>query len=386
MDLDLSYNLLTGGISSSICNASSLQNLELSNNKLTGTIPQCLVNSSFLCFLNLGMNRFDGTLPNTSSMNSLVSLNLNDNRLEGPLPESLSNCMYLQVLNLGNNQIEDTFPHWLPTLPYLKVLVLRANKLHGPISIFKTKHGFPSLNIFDISSNNFSGQIPEDYIQRFESMLGQDEVVGNSQQYMQWEFTITIYYYSPTTLTTKGTSVLFKRIPTNFVSIDLSGNNFEGKIPNAIGELQALIGLNLSHNRLSGPIPQSMGNLINLESLDLSSNMLTGKIPTELMNMKFLEVLNLSYNNLVGEIPQGKQFGTFMNDSYEGNLDLCGVPLSVKCGEEHDQHFLWREEKFGFGWEAVAIGYGCGMVFGVVMGSFVFLMGKPEFLVKMFGG
>jgi len=107
--------------------------------------------------------------------------------------------------------------------------------------------------------------------------------------------------------------------------------------------------------------------------------------------MKFLEVLNLSYNNLVGEIPKGKQFGSFLNDSYEGNLGLCGVPLSVKCGEEHDQNSppsqtLWREEKFGFGWETVAIGYGCGMVFGVVMGSFVFLMGKPKFLVRMFGG
>ena len=120
--------------------------------------------------------------------------------------------------------------------------------------------------------------------------------------------------------------------------------------------------------------------------------MLTGRIPKELVNMNFLEVRNLSYNNhFVGEIPQGKQFGSFLNDSYEGNLGLCGVPLSVKCGEEHDQHSppsqtLWREEKFGFGWEAVAIGYGCGMVFGMVMGCFVFLIGKPKLLVRLFGG
>jgi len=392
IQLDLSYNLLTGGISSSICNASSLAFLDLSNNQLTGTMTQCLANLSFLSILNLEMNRLNGTLPNTFSNNRLKSLNLNDNRLEGPLPESLSNCMQLGLLNLANNQIEDTFPHWLRTLPYLKVLVLRANKLHGPIGIFKTEHGFPSLNIFDISSNNFSGPIPEDYIQSFESMknIVQDVVVGNPQEYMLWPSIIAVYY-SPTTIITKGTSVPFRKIPTNFVSIDLSRNKFDGEIPNVIGELQALIGLNLSHNRLSGPIPQSMGNLIKLESLDLSSNMLTGRIPTELVNMNFLEVLNLSYNNLVGEIPQGKQFGTFLNDSYEGNLGLCGVPLSVKCGEEHEQHSppsqtLWREEKFGFGWEAVAIGYGCGMVFGVVMGCFVFLIGKPELLVRMFGG
>ena len=129
------------------------------------------------------------------------------------------------------------------------------------------------MNIFDISSNNFSGPIPEDFIQSFESMKNfvQDVVVGSPQQYMQWT-SISEIYYSPTTVTTKGTSVPFKKIPTNFVIIDLSGNKFEGEIPNVIGELQALVGLNLSHNRLSGPIPQSMGNLIKLESLDLSSN------------------------------------------------------------------------------------------------------------------
>ena len=194
-----------------------------------------------------------------------------------------------------------------------------------------------------------------------------------------------------TIVTTKGISMPFKKIPINFVSIDLSGNKFEGEIPKVIGELQALTALNLSHNRLGGPIPQSMGNLTMLESLDLSSNMLTGRIPTELVDMKFLEVLNLSYNHLEGEIPKGKQFDTFSNDSYKGNLGLCGDPLLMKCSQKHDEHpplsqSLWREEKFGFGWEPVAIGYGCGTVFGVGIGSFMFFMGKPKSLVRMFGG
>ncbi|WVY90963.1 hypothetical protein V8G54_036477 [Vigna mungo] len=386
--LDLSFNLLTGGISSSICNASFLEALDLSNNKLTGTIPQCLGSSQFLSLLSLGRNRLNGTLPITFSKNSLISLQLNDNRFEGPLPESLSNCMQLEVLNLGNNQLEDTFPYWLQTLPHLKVLILRDNKLHGPISKFKTKHGFPSFIIFDISSNNFSGPIPEHFIQSFESMkdVVQDEVVGNPQQYMQFDYGI-----SSITVTTKGTILLFERIPINFVSIDLSGNKFEGQIPKVIGELQALTGLNLSHNRLSGTIPQSMGNLRVLESLDLSSNMLTGSIPTEFLNMNFLEVLNLSYNHLVGEIPMGKQFGSFLNDSYKGNLGLCGDPLSMKCSQKHDEHHppsqsLWREEKFGFDWKPVAIGYGCGTVFGVGIGSFMCFMRKPKWLVRMFGG
>jgi len=391
--LDLSFNLLTGAISSSICNASSLELLVLANNKLTGSIPQCLVSLPFLSVLNLENNRLNGTLPNTFASNYLISLNLNDNRFEGPFPNSLSNCTDLQVLNLGNNQIEDTFPHWLQTIPYLNVLILRNNKLHGPIAMFKTNNGFPSLNIFDISSNNFSGPIPEAYIQSFGSMKNvvQYDIIGNPQPYIEWHNSFGILYSPTTIITTKGTSMPFKKIPTNFVSIDLSANKFEGEIPKVIGELRALVGLNLSNNKLSGSIPQSMGNLTMLESLDLSSNMLTGRIPTELVNMNFLEVLNLSYNHLVGEIPRGKQFGSFSNDSYKENLNLCGDPLSMKCNQSHDQHpqpsqSLWREENFGFGWKAVAIGYGCGTVFGVGIGSFMFFMGKPKWLVRMFGG
>ncbi|GAU42408.1 hypothetical protein TSUD_324630 [Trifolium subterraneum] len=173
-------------------------------------------------------------------------------------------------------------------------------------------------------------------------------------------------------------------------SIDLSRNKFEGEIPNAIGELDALKGLNLSHNRLNGSIPQSIGNLTNLESLDLSSNMLTGVIPSELINLNSLEVLDLSNNHLVGEIPQGKQFNTFSNDSYEGNLGFCGFPLSKNCGpEQHSRpsaNNIWSEEKFGFGWKAVAIGYGCGFVIGIGLGYLVFLIGKPRWLVMRFGG
>jgi len=138
------------------------------------------------------------------------------------------------------------------------------------------------------------------------------------------------------TVTTKGNEMTLVKIPIKFVSIDFSRNKFEGEIPNAIGELHALIGLNLSHNRLTGHIPQSIGNLTYLESLDISSNTLTGMIPAELTNLNFLEVLNLSNNHLVGKIPQGKQFSTFSNDSFEGNLGLCGLPLSMKC--EPDQH------------------------------------------------
>ncbi|XP_058744998.1 receptor-like protein 7 [Vicia villosa] len=409
--LDLSYNLLQGELSMSICNMTSLTFLNLAHNKLTGIIPKWLVNLPSLGVLDIQMNKLHGTLPNNfSKENELLTLNLFGNQLEGHLPKTLSQCGNMEVLNLGSNRIEDKFPDWLQTLQNLKVLVLRDNKLHGSIANVRINYPFHGLIIFDISGNNFSGPLPTNYFKKFEAMKSVIEV-PEGISYMEKAINSELMnatvrdrlgfkdgpvvfqeYYDSMILTMKGNNMEMKKILTIFVSIDLSRNKFEGEIPNDIGELHSLKGLNLSHNRLVGHIPQSMGNLTNLEWLDLSSNMLNGMIPAEFTNLKSLEVLNLSNNHLVGEIPQGSQFNTFSNDSYEGNLGLCGFPLSKNCGPE--QHSppspdkLWSEEKFGFGfgWKPVAIGYGCGFVFGMGLGYCMFLIGRPRWLVMIFGG
>ncbi|KAK7320326.1 hypothetical protein VNO77_29704 [Canavalia gladiata] len=391
--LDLSFNLLYGDISS-ICNISSLQILNLSNNKLIGIVPQCLVNLSSLQVLDLHMNKLYGSLPIIFQKNKLSDLNLSGNQLQSRLPTSLSKCTQLEILNLGNNQIEDAFPHWLHKLPNLRVLILRANKFHGPITSLNTKNLFPSLTILDISCNNFSGSLPTTYIKNLEAMKNTVELESDLQ-YVEFKYIMygdKYYYYIPSydsmAIMVKGINIIVTRIPTTFVTTDLSANNFEGEIPNVIGKLHALKGLNLSHNRLIGTIPRCLGNLTNLESLDLSSNMLIGGIPTELTNLNYLEVLNLSQNRLVGEIPQGKQFNTFSNGSYEGNLGLCGFPLSIKCDRNTGQHSspspnFWSEQKIGFGWKPVAIGYGCGMVFGMALGCCVVLKRKPQWLARI---
>ncbi|GKV33074.1 hypothetical protein SLEP1_g41621 [Rubroshorea leprosula] len=177
------------------------------------------------------------------------------------------------------------------------------------------------------------------------------------------------YQYS-LVVTWKGFDYELQGILTIFSSIHLSNNKFEGEIPDVIGKLSSLKGLNLSHNNLTGQIPPSLENLTNLEWLDLSSNKLAGKIPDELVYLTQLSVLNLSNNHLVGRIPQGNQFNTFGNGSYEGNIGLCGFPLSKSCDgigippssfQEKDE--LWR-----FDWRVVVLGYGCGVVFGLLMG------------------
>ena len=173
--------------------------------------------------------------------------------------------------------------------------------------------------------------------------------------------------------------------------IDLSSNQFQGEIPDTLGRLKFLRLLNLSHNSLTGHIPSTLGNLLALEALDFSSNKLIGEIPMQLTLLTFLAMLNLSQNHLTGLIPQGKQFNTFGNESYDGNLGLCGFPLSIKCSTNEPPPTIFLEDKDsmfakGFGWKTVLIGYGCGFVFGLVVGYVVFKTRKPQWILRLIEG
>ncbi|CAL5336836.1 unnamed protein product [Camellia sinensis] len=387
----ISNNKLTGEIPTLICNLSSLGVLDLSNNSLSGLIPQCLGNlSNSLSVLNLGTNSFSGTFTATFTKgNFLRNLNLNGNQIEGQVPRSLLNCEYLEVLDLGKNKINDTFPHWLGTLRNLQVLVLRFNRFHGHIGTFKTKgkHPFPKLRIIDVSYNEFTGLLPTNYIKQFRAMINVDE------HEMKLKYMGDSYYQDSVVVMIKGHEIELSRILTILSIIDFSRNKFQGEIPKSIGRLNSLRGLNISHNNLTGHIPTSLGNLKNLESLDLSSNKLVGEIPQQLTNLMFLEVLNLSDNQLAGPIPQGRQFYTFENDSYSGNLALCGLPLSKKCKEllplpppptlQQDEN---SDKSSGFNWQVVVLGYGCGFLFGMIMGYLMFVTRRPEWLMKIVEG
>ncbi|XVF78886.1 hypothetical protein PTKIN_Ptkin14bG0173600 [Pterospermum kingtungense] len=143
----------------------------------------------------------------------------------------------------------------------------------------------------------------------------------------------------------KGVEIELERILNILTTIDMSSNKFVGKIPEIVGKITSLHVLNFSHNKLTGQIPSSFGDLAALESLDLSSNKLVGEIPMQLASLNFLAALNLSENQLVGQIPQGKQFNTFLNDSYEDNLGLCGFPLSKGCGPNEPPEPLFFMKK-----------------------------------------
>ncbi|TYH46678.1 hypothetical protein ES332_D11G354800v1 [Gossypium tomentosum] len=367
--------------------------MALDGNNLEGTIPKCIGNlSSSLTAVFLGNNNFHGQIPENFAKGCMLrSLHINNNELEGSLPRSLGNCKALNLLDVGNNNLNDTFPSWLGNLDQLQVLILRSNRFYGQIESFDITVSLTKLRIIDLSHNNFSGYLPTLFFEHMHAI--RDEYGKKVEPNYMREVKIMkdahkfgVNYAYGLSVTAKGLEMKFESLLSIWMQIDLSSNQFRGEIPKILGELHLLTVLNLSHNCLIGPIPSSLGNLSELESLDLSSNKLDGRIPTELKNLGFLEVLNLSQNNLKGPIPQGKQFDTFTNDSYIGNLNFCGLPLSKNCGTDEETPVKFDRDDDGdeLNWKfSILMGYGCGLVLGMSMAYIVFTTGKPWWLIRI---
>ncbi|KAL1824406.1 hypothetical protein ACET3Z_011184 [Daucus carota] len=361
----VSSNLLSGTIPVSVCNAPNMKFLDLSNNYLVGGIPSCVFEfGQTLGVLRLGNNSLTGNISGIFRSDcGIETLDLHGNLLQGKVPESLANCLKLEVLNLGNNQISDSFPCFLQDSPRLHVLVLHSNAFHGEIMCQERDQSWVNLQIYDIASNYFTGNLSQNF-PAWKAMKDGRNVVnilgfefqsfGNSRKTYEDAVTISI----------KGKQLELEKILNIFTSIDISNNHFEGNIPHTMGELKSLVSLNLSLNALTGSIPKSIGTLKLLETLDLSRNKLTGQIPVELGDITFLEVLDLSYNQLTGKIPTGSQIQTFPESSFEENKGLCGPPLHRCSGvpvisEDYDDEDLGDNIK----WEFVApeVGFAVGL-------------------------
>nr|XP_048330848.1 putative receptor like protein 25 [Ziziphus jujuba var. spinosa] len=262
-----------------------------------------------------------------------IRLSSNDN-LSGSFPKFLSGSM-LKLLDLSFTKFSGKVPNSIGNLKSLNILTLNHCSVSG--SIPSSIGNLTELKYLDLSENEFSGQIP----------------------------------YSLANLT----------------HIDFSNNKFYGEIPSLIGDARDLIVLNLSSNNFAGYIPSSLGNLIELESLDLSYNELSGGIPQQLTGLTFLGYLNLSNNQLTAPIPQAKQIRTFSKSSFDINWGLCGPPLSKNCERSPLPPSHYSEESgdsglSGFCWKAVAIGYGCGFVIGLILGHII--TSRSPYLVLRF--
>ncbi|KAG2713345.1 hypothetical protein I3760_04G172900 [Carya illinoinensis] len=359
-EFDLQNNRLRGSLP---IPPPSITFYQVRNNTFTGEVSHLFCNRSFVHVLDLSYNNLKGMLHPYAWAKGcgLRMIDLSQNQLQGRLPRSLANCKELRYLDVGYNKIHDTIPLWLETLTELKIFILRSNGFFGAIRNIQINSTFSNLHIIDLSHNNFSRYLPIEYFQRMNAM----KLFGAKKlQYMMDYYSGLRIGYLITL--TRGIELEYERIQDELIVIDLSCNRFEGEIPEVVGSLKGLQILNFSNNALFGHIPSSLANLTYLESLDLSQNKLLGEIPPQLTQLTFLAIFKVFNNCLTGRIPHGNQFETFPSSSFNGNLGLCGRPLSKSCEDslptpnptltfEGNQGLV---SPFEFGWKVVVIGMG----------------------------
>ncbi|OEL23493.1 Receptor-like protein 12 [Dichanthelium oligosanthes] len=318
--LALSSNYIMGTMPTLLCNANFLKILDLSNNALHGDLPNCLWDLPSLQLVDLSSNYFSGIVPSSmSSSITLQSLHLANNHFEGNFPSIIKNRYKLITLDLGGNSFTGEIPSWIAeSLPQLRFLRLSSNMFSGfiPQNIFQ----FTQLQLLDLSHNKLIGPIPVD----FANFTGMTQ----EQEQEHGEIIYFFVYCEKLQLVWKNENYVYRRMITFIMGIDLSSNLLSQTIPEGLTTLPGLRYLNLSRNHLSGDIPKDIGNLALLESLDLSWNQLEGEIPPSFADLKSISTLNLSNNGLSGMIPTGSQLQTLVDPSiYGNNPGLSGFPL-----------------------------------------------------------
>ncbi|KAL4183397.1 hypothetical protein AMTRI_Chr11g98020 [Amborella trichopoda] len=249
--LDLSFNYLEGLIPLDLLPPVNLQSVDLSSNRLVGHIPRNLSKSLFR--LRLGGNLLSGSIPLTvGELPYLTYFEVDYNNLSGEIPLELQRCKSLSLLNLANNALSGSVPPQLGNLSELGVLKLNRNNLRGEIP--KELSQLQNLFTLNLSQNSLSGRIPD---------------------------------------------TIFQLPKLQF--LDLGGNMLNGSIPSTAHNSNSLLELQLGNNRLTNPIPL-MPPRLSL-TLNLSSNLFQGRIPNSLQDLRDLGVLDLSHNEFTGEVP-----------------------------------------------------------------------------------
>ena len=304
-ELNLSGQVLSGSIPSTISQLSNLMFLDLSNNNLEGIIPQEIVSMETLLGFNLSHNLLTGGIPeDLGNLTNLMSMDLSHNQLSGTVPSSIGNMTGLVEISLDHNQLSGELPFEIGQLMFLSEFHANDNQFTGIITdnICESGIAFNNPLNFNIDNNSFCPPYPD----CMEAFIGNQEIAECQGVFELFDSLYYAYDVLDLDLSNSGiTGSISQNIGnfTNLVSLNLSQNDITGDIPAEIGNLAALEYLNLSQNDITGPIPSEIGNLVNLKELKLYVNSLNGVLPGSIGNLINLEYFNVFNNQISGRIP-----------------------------------------------------------------------------------
>ncbi|XP_022573898.2 receptor like protein 21-like [Brassica napus] len=327
--LNLARNNFSGPITA-VCDMKNLRELDLSENHFVGQLPLCLGSLKKLRVLDLSSNQFSGNIPSSfSSLESLEYLSLLNNNFsslfslnpltnltnlkvfkvsstsdkvqvesEGnsepkfqlrvavlrscsleKIPSFLVYQKNLRLVDLSSNRLSGNPPTWLLlNNTQLEVLLLQKNSF----TIFQMPTMVHSLQVFDFSSNNIGGILPDSIGLALPNLVH----LNASSNWFQGNFPSSMGEMK------------------NISFLDLSYNNLSGKLPRRFlrGCFQ-LKYLKLSHNKFSGHFLPRRTSFTLLEVLRIDNNLFTGKIGVGLLGFTYLSMLDMSHNCFTGTIP-----------------------------------------------------------------------------------
>ncbi|CAF3930911.1 unnamed protein product [Adineta steineri] len=302
----------------------SLQLLDLSSNLLQ-TIPQCS-SSSKLEILRLSYNNIELCSNDCIYLKHIIELDLDHNQIQY-IPNEFLCCIKLQSLNLSFNQFRK-FPQTILQLRSLNKLILNNLYLEDLRSInLLEKYFYRTLNILDLSHNNFNQNLHEltvlkaltylDLSYNQLNELDRDFKLMTCLKILKLNqnkfkiFPICLYqmdnygnekYISETLLELYINDNQIEYIPDEIVhminlqTIDLSNNKFS-TFPEAIIYLEQLSCLIYSqkHGIHIDKLSDDIIHLYNLKKLDLSHNIFY-EIPQTIYSLTKLEYLDMSFN------------------------------------------------------------------------------------------
>ncbi|XP_027923455.1 receptor-like protein EIX1 isoform X2 [Vigna unguiculata] len=325
-------------IPSSLGSMNSLVHLDLSYSEFIGNFPPQIGNLSKLVYLDLS-GAANGTLPSQiGNLSNLLYLDLGSDLTSIPKNvDCLSRLTKLEYLDLGGANLSQSFQllHTLQALPSLMHLYLSRCTLphynqpsflnfsslltldlsevyyHSAISFVpKWVFGLKKLVSLFLYANNFEGPILDDF--RNLTLLENLDLKENS-----FSSSIPHWFYSS-----------FPHLK----FLDLSYNNLQGNISDALGNVTSLVTLDMSNNQLEGPIPTSFGSLCNLrviqfsylklnqhineildilapcishglKTLEVRSSQISGNLTNQFEVYKNIATLNFYENKIGGELP-----------------------------------------------------------------------------------
>lgn len=225
-----SYNVSNSGLTGALpeLNGSDYPNLAYfyaALNNLEGPIPSLSAIPTLNEF-NVGFNHLSGEIPDISSNPELTRFWVENNELTGNVPDISSNTR-LKSLNLENNQLSGEFPS-CPQETILRQLKVGNNKFHSMTAI-STCMGLDSIEMS--SAFDAGGDMPD-----ISRMLQLRTFIGNNN----------------------GFTGSFPSLPPGISVLDISHNNFSGRVP-ALPEYllyTTISRIDIGFNSFVGNLPQ----------------------------------------------------------------------------------------------------------------------------------